>query len=194
MHKSDLMKFCEPSIESIAQPFSHAQHTYASNGHILIRTARILDVHERDDAPSLDNINKYFHPSIIQQKHQPIPDMVKSKKIYCSECGGKGKDYNCPECNGAGFVEFDTDYHHYECPCESCHGTRILQGVCPKCDGVGYYFKQEPFQIGTQYYHKRYLAMIRDLPCSVFAPGNNINEPGHFIFAEGDGLLMPIFV
>lgn len=192
MTKEDLQKFCERDHCKLSEPFSYGQYTYASNGHIMVRVARLSDVPERDDvATMMEKIDKIFLLPIVQLAHFPLPDFPAPEKHPCKECRGKGKDYTCPECDGDGEIEWDTDYHSYSAECKQCHGERTINEICPMCDGNGFYYKPESFQIGDQLYDKRYLAMIRDLPDSVFVPGSNTKEPGHFTFAGGDGVVMP---
>jgi hypothetical protein len=191
MTKDDLQKFCEPGNPRMATPFSFGSYTLATNGHILIRVARLSDIPERADAIPLERVNQHFISPIIQQDHYPLPDFPAPEKHPCKECRGKGKDYTCPECDGDGEIEWDTNYNSYSTECKLCLAERIIHGICPVCNGSGYYYKPESLLIGAQFYDKRYLAMIRDLPDSRFAPGHSTKEPGHFVFTDGDGIVMP---
>lgn len=192
MTQDDLMKFCDLSYEKTKTPFSSGNYTYATNGHLLVRVNRLSDVPERSDAPPLDEIYKYFCNQNVHDEHISIPCFDSPAKKICSECGGAGKDYSCPECEGTGIVDLENDYNEYQADCKSCLGTKIISGVCTICDGVGYYFLHESYPIGDQFYNKHYLALIRALPGCAFAAGRNMKEPGHFTFDGGAGLLMPM--
>ena len=53
-----LQKFCidDATRPAIQFPFSQDKWTYATNGHIAVRIARIAKVKENQDAPNMDSI------------------------------------------------------------------------------------------------------------------------------------------
>lgn len=104
----DLQKYCDTD-ESIhgsrlMTPWSKGDHTFATNGHIIIRVPR-TDAPERKNAPGLSELEHWFKTEPVEW--YPIPP-VNPKKQPCEECNGKGKHkyqgtfINCEECDGTG--------------------------------------------------------------------------------------------
>lgn len=193
MTKDDLQKFCSKTDPKTNTPFSRGLYTYATDGVILVRVGKMPDIPERENIPAVDKVYSSFNLSVASREYyHPVPDFPAPKTVYCRKCGSKGKDYTCPECSGTGKVEWETCYHDYQSMCKSCRGFGIIEKACSTCEGAGSYQLRESFQIGDQHYDKRYLTLIRDLHESTFSPGQDIKEPGHFKFSEGDGFIMPL--
>jgi len=176
----DLQKYCDPSRERIAIPFSAGEFTYATNGHILIRVPRRDDIAESSDAPT-PNVEELFSANPMPPDAVPISDhkipyltLPKGYTETCDHCGGSGCKHDCPSC---------------ECDCETCNGVgeitvtadEVMQSVC----------------IGTAIFNARYVRWILELP-GLIVPKDVAGmrqfeppaQPMPFKFDGGEGLLM----
>jgi hypothetical protein len=52
----DLDLFCDPERRNLAVPFSLNRHTYATNGHIIVRVPRRPDIPENKEAPNPEGL------------------------------------------------------------------------------------------------------------------------------------------
>ena len=74
--------------------------------------------------------------------------------------------------------------------CPVCKGTGKVQ-TCPECDGTGKIVKTESVDAAGRKYDKKYLLMLKKLPGCKLAVGKEL-DPAHFIFDDGDGVIMPM--
>lgn len=196
MTPEELKKFCadrDDLIYYIQEPFSHGDYTYATNGHIMVRIPRIeMEETERsrDAAVKLvGKAEKMFSDWSQAAEFLPIPAVELPPMSTCKDCGGTGKNAECPKCDGTKEVEFSNAYHDYEFTCKTCNGRGRIEGPCENCDGTG---KIETFastEVGNAKFQNKYLFMIAALPDSKIAPdGDGV---AYFTFEGGDGVLMP---
>ena len=88
--------------------------------------------------------------------------LAHDEKEKCRHCGGAGEivDSDCPECDGEGELEFETDFHDYTATCKSCQGSGLgqEQGSCENCNATGKAFPDgshlriDGIDIKTEYY------------------------------------------
>lgn len=104
MRREELKRFCiaENGWTSfdIGDPFELGDFTYATNGHIAIRTPRIDDGIS-SDGRKIPNIEKIFSDAIEPEEYIPVPDPGPIIVEVCDECW-EGPD--C-ECEGTGLIE-----------------------------------------------------------------------------------------
>ena len=171
MKKEDLKRFCDTEgyRHTLAEPWSTEKHTYASNGHIIIRVPRMADVPERSNAPKIDGtlLGEAFEYG--PEKWYPIPKITAPKEQECPSCKGSGEITKC-----------------HECGCE----LPIRDGVCSDCDGTGYILKHISVEVAGALFSDVYLYDIGRLEGAEIAPRGAM-ESARFRFNGGDGLLMP---
>lgn len=115
----DLKSFCstDPLYTYLSEPFSFGDFTYATNGHVMIRVARVEGVREGvgDGAKRLDVagvervLNMSRGPSFVPLSGVSFP-IDETPLTDCAECGGNGHrgydaddcEINCTACHGAG--------------------------------------------------------------------------------------------
>jgi len=103
MNLTDLEKFshtvtpCGDRL-NISKPFSRGEYSYATDGRLLIRVKRLVDVPEVSGAPSV----KKIWPN-GNYKSFPIPAFPEPKYSPCPWCTGEepcfSADEYCEECN-----------------------------------------------------------------------------------------------
>jgi hypothetical protein len=195
MTKEDLMKFCSDTDTdrfNLSVPWSIGDFTYASNGHIIVRVPRLADI-ESNAGPKVDDLFHADPPAWFHLSGLSLPE-IEIKE--CSTCGGKGKDCECPECNGAGEIEFDNMRSRYTVECLTCGGFGNIKDDCLDCSGKGTIEieKPYPFKIGTSHFQVIYLRWLAELPNCSIGPSPDPLKPAPFRFDGGDGLLMPMRV
>ena len=167
MNQDELNKFCHADVHMmrIATPWSDENHTYASNGHIIIRVSRIEEVPIRKDAPKIEGypIEKLFNKE--PKKWYPVPEF-NIKQDVCPECkGGKG----FPMLSKKEPIEYFT---------------------CENCEGTGKSWNHRSVEIGGVAFSDVYLSWIAELPESEIGPFP-FPDAARFKFNGGDGMLMP---
>ena len=198
MTKEDLMKFCDPEQLNISKPFTRGDFTYVTNRHLIIRVPKLEDVGEQEG--NKIDIEKFWK-SISDYPYFPITKISPTKYAQCCKCEGTGIITKCPECNGTGEVDLESDYNSYSCECESCDGTGNIGGSkdkekkCDKCNGTGKIenkFDNHSLASG-RYYQNNYLHWLKELPECLLAEAKDL-DPAHFKFNGGDGFIMPVKV
>ena len=197
----DLQRFCSNDGErtvKIDMPFSAGEHTYATNGHVAIRVARIADV-AREDGPDIGRIFK-DRPPVTNL--QPLPTFDLPNRPNCDRCTGKGATIDCTDCSGAGTSVCDECGH--ESDCENCNADGAFPcdprqdgaNVCSECNGVGIMPINAQgwfLQIAPKLFiNPGYLLWLKDLPNCKVDLGPNDGAGIWFTFDGGDGLLMPM--
>jgi hypothetical protein len=181
-----LSKFCHNDHQILCQPWSIEDHTYATDGHIMIRVARLPDVAENELAPDARQIVPKEQPA----EWFDIPDCNPPGLEDCPKCIGQGKNCDCPECDGDGAVWLKNSYNQYECECKSCEGSGRLP-ECPSCEGTGKLYPEKRIEIGAAKFHPKYLLRLASLPnCKIGPMGPT--EVAWFKFDGGEGVLMPV--
>lgn len=211
----DILKaFCNEIRAATATPFSAGEHTFATDGYILLRVPRMAEVPERDDAPKIDTTegNLGFSLSKEPLSWVPIPK-VELKYRPCNICNGTGRMYECPECDGDGNVEWSSDFHEYEDECRMCGGSgtvsaeelkrqkinpeirKLTDLACPDCCTQGQESKGVPIDPGVMIGDTRFsIVLLHRLHNLSDVEIGTINPyaPARIRFAGGDGLLMPM--
>lgn len=170
----NLQPFCEQdpdqaiTREWLLNPYSLGDWTYATDGRLIVRVPRRLEVPENPKAHprSAEMFNEIVAPELIEVPPVVIPIVAEEDdRDDCEACDGRGTVHNCP----------------------SCHCT------CRDCDGSGY---ENPllklsFGIGANAFSGKYIARIRGLPgLKISLP--DAEKPMRFAFDGGDGILMPL--
>jgi hypothetical protein len=136
----ELKRFCGDEDDPrhyLRAPFSRGDWTYATNGHICVRTNRIDGVGEID-TKSLLGLEKLFHAS--ESPWIPVP-----------ECSAP-PDEDCLICNGTGEHECSCGHKH-ECP--DCKGNGKMKDW------------SHVVQIGIAYFSPHYLVLVQGWEISV---------------------------
>jgi len=192
----NLQDFCakdEQKQNRLSKPFSHGKYSFASDGHMLIRVPRLLEVTK--GLP--DFMESKFTEFVTGDCLTPIPDYEQEKK-KCSICRGTGKVEECPECKGIGEVYFQNIYNDYEFECLTCNGHGEVSGgknACEECEGTGqvYADRWAGIDIGNKRIGLRLLDKIKELPGVMLGNCSGDDKaPVMFRFDGGDGLLMPM--
>jgi len=164
----DLKPFCGSLKKCLMQPFSFGEHTYATNGHIIVRVPRRGGVPElTDDRPTVEKLNwdgERGEAAEIPELPERIPE----------ECGDAWED----EETGYRVCCEDKDD-----PCD----IRAGEGIC---------WKLQSIHVGPGIFNVEYLRLIKGLPGYVFYPvawgeKEYSANASYFTFDGGDGLLMP---
>jgi hypothetical protein len=165
----DLNSFCELTDESpreeLRQPFSRGDFTYATNGHIMVRVPRRIDV-SRDVVLKVDP--ETILAGINETKFRPLPNVTlpDDSTVACPSCNGSKHEHRCPDC---------------KCKCEYC-------------DGAGLVTEEISVSIGKAPFALRYVRMLIELPKIEVAKRVKLKPatPILFRFDGGVGALMPM--
>lgn len=104
----DLRIFCNPDDrrEALKSPFSDENYTYATDGHIVIRVSRMVDIPISEGGVGLLKYLKFDHAEMTDWN--PIPtEIPEGKRVECKSCHGSGKVLICEDCDGDGEVEYE---------------------------------------------------------------------------------------
>ena len=101
-----------------------------------------------------------------------LPDIEIPEPEICDECKGTGLliEKNCPECEGSGEVEWDSDFNTYYDVCKSCDGSGVLlipgKGkTCVYCNGIKSRFHEKyPVYVDGFKVDAAFLYPIKDEP------------------------------
>lgn len=155
MNLSELQKFCDPSRDTLALPFSGEQFTYATNGHIVIRISRLTEVEPSEFAPK---VTKLF----AENPRDGLTAVELPADIPALEIG------TCPDCGGAGkIVHLETEM------------------VCDECDGSGHFERPERVAVGDSGFANKYLLWLKELPDVKFYPSGIKPAPFTFDGGDG---------
>jgi len=165
----DLQPFCgtDETRFYLMKPFTRDGHTYATNGHIMVRVEPRPEIPDAEkpfnqDRP-LEGIEaaKFFRPSF---ELPPAP----AAKGPCTACDGRGYDHDCPDC---------------ECVCDVCKG-----------DGDMDVERRITTKIGPKVFALNYARLMLSLPGIEIAelPDKEDGKPLLFKFDGGVGALMPM--
>lgn len=190
-----LQMFIAGSNEShqfMQAPILRGDWIYATNGHVAVRVPKQegIDATETDSIPQM--------PSLFdngrRESFDELPRLPVAQK--CPKCDGRGHAYECPDCDGDGV--FYHGQHEYDCEECNCSG-QVMSGEesdkqpCWKCNGLG--DAAQPVAVAHQYFDRRYLAKIKQLPGVKFSPNpGDAMGSGYFTFDGGEGLIMPMRV
>lgn len=164
MIEIDLNKFCgnEESRPYLSKPFSRGEHTFATNGHILVRVPIISGI--PDTETGLPNVKNVIDQAAeaIRYVRLPADANLNPKMEECEWCEGTGLEHlSCKSC---------------ACKCEHCGGTKQVE----KCISAS---------VGSVIFNIKYLRLIRELGAEI-AIANTPDKPIPFRFEGGDGFVM----
>lgn len=197
MTKGDLQKFCsrDKTRLNINTPWSVGEYTYATNGHVILRVPRLPDVPENVVAPKvvIEGDPASLFPYAEPPEWFPFDaiDLPKPETQPCATCDGKGKNFECPECDGSGEVEYSGRKASWTIDCELCHGGGELD-ECVDCFGTGKFTPPKPIPVGGSHFNLEYLIWLKELPGCRVGPDADPLKQAPFQFDGGDGLLMPM--
>lgn len=166
MTEIDLRRFCATENRpEISAPFSVGEHTYATNGTILIRVPRRDDIPDRSGAPKLDRVL----PKTPATQFRPVERVTipTGKLEECGTCMGRGRLHSCPSC--------------------TC--------VCTRCAATGRIEEEACVRLGDQYINLPIARLLLALPgtIEVVDPMPAAGCMVEFRFEGGDGLLMLMY-
>ena len=171
MSEIDLSPFSDPKgpRKYLRGPFSDDTHTYATNGHILVRVARRADVDENEMTGRTKRVTDLIDKcpnEFVSLAQYTLPDFdmtPRTKMRYCDECGGSGHEHDCPHCT---------------CDCEACDGAgKYEETVTPKAS----------VEVLGSNFALNYIKTIWALPNLTVAISGDALV---FRFDGGDGVLM----
>lgn len=163
---SEMKRFCGDEVTRpyISKPFSHGKYTYATNGHIVIRVARMDDVPEAEGAPEgfVGKAEALFD-SFGRHKFRQVrkKNDLKNEIVACGECCGRGREHDCPDC----------------------------QCICEECEGTGRVKARLSCQIGGVLFDAEYISLIGGLKNAEIEVSDD-DGPTKFRFDGGEGVLM----
>lgn len=174
MSKIDLLAFCDTDDIRyfLRTPFSDGAYTCATDGKILVRVPRIDTINENPKISGktgkIFKIIDDFSGEYVSLADYMLPDFdfsPRTEQLTCDECGGSGREHDCPDC---------------ECECEACDGTgKYEYTVVPKAS----------VEVLGLNFGLRYIAKIWTLPAlTVAVSGDSLV----FKFDGGAGVLMKI--
>lgn len=165
----DLQKYCgdDPFRPYLHKPFSHGSFTYATNGHIMVRTPRQTGVPEQTQKGGWDTPLKGIDAAKFSPlQHKPLPPTREPTEEECLACEGRGHAHDCPECT---------------CDCKECDGT----GNRMAADKTSTKVRGVTFDL-------RYIAMMLAMPGVEVMVSPQEAEPLLFKFEGGVGAVMPM--
>ena len=160
----DLEPFCstDPKRGILRAPWSKDGFTYSANGYIIVRVTRLPDAAEPENPPGAAQIFELT----AGQDVAPLPalELPAPRTRECQHCDGRGTQHDCPTC---------------DCACASCGGTGT------HCEYASVGLRGTPFAT-------RYIELILRLPGAAFSTTPPPRDPARFVFAGGEGALMPL--
>lgn len=195
MNLETLKQFCsrDTTRTQIQQPWSMDGHSFATDGHILMRVPRLDQVAENRDAPETGHL---FANSPHTGNFLPIPDLPEPQDGPCPECKGSGKvPARCQKCDGEGTI-LCPQCEDGQLECDECDGTGLPEEEsevpCEDCDGSGKRPVLQRVAVGNQTVDAKFLRLIEDLPNVRITNSQKELSALTFVFDGGDGLIMPI--
>lgn len=196
----DLTRFAyvDDGRESIRTPWSAGEHSFASDGWILIRVPRRDDIPERDNAPNVEGI---FRGASPMENLRPMPAVELPAPRRCRMCSGMGWMKTCGECDGDGVVACDECGH--ESDCDECGSIGTLSVpphtagayACSDCRGAGVGHDGVSVQMAPGLIlAANNVVRLRGLPglrINLDRSGAGDMRAVAFAFDGGDGVVMP---
>lgn len=183
-------------------PWHEGGYSYSTNGFCLLRVPGNYGENKEDDPfPSLDCFD------FEAMKGDGVPLDInkfrkKAKKFMCNQCNPKSirNPRRCRECDGEGWIEWNTDFNHYDHDCKSCDGEGVGPGLwmtkdCPECHGTRINDDYDAvWEFGSNFYRMTILGvLVHNLKKLRFFPDADVVENGlGFKFDGGDGAIMKI--
>jgi len=136
----------EDPREWITKPFAvfgKAAGTDGASAFLSNQDAVEAGASEPEIPGKLDEIEGYFRLA-AESEFFEAPEMVFPDLPSCVDCEGTGRyaEQACPECDGWGEAEAETDQNTYTVHCKTCDGEGSISGKgaeheCPFCGGKG---------------------------------------------------------
>jgi hypothetical protein len=141
---------------------------------------------ENPKAPDPEKLEYERNP----EKWYPVKDIRMPKRADCEVCGGQGKNFICPECEGEGTVWLSNNYSEYPgIDCNYCRGSGKV-AFCEECDGTGKTLQQNPVDFHGVTFDQNHLALLSKLSnCEIGLISKTATTP--FRFDDGSGMIMP---
>jgi hypothetical protein len=176
MNLEQLTAFCDPKRPQFAHPFTHGDHTYATNGVILIRVDRLPEVPFRAAAPTaasvLEVLSSPIHIVNAAAPGHPLPALPPlAGSKACDHCG----------CTG-------------QCTCRHCEEEATYLQECRFCERGIIPEQPRSVDIGTQTFSHLYLHQLAGLPGLQIINGAHRHGSASLTFDGGCGALMPLRV
>lgn len=192
----ELKKFCSVMLNEYGfnEPFSDDQYSYATDGFLIVRIPRVKELN--NDVPTIVKLTELPFDS-DKAAYAPVPSYEPPEMENCPVCRGVRKSYSCDECNGDGFVKWQSGSNAYEAECKNCHGDGYLPGgeeTCHWCDGRGL-VQSDEYEVAHDYGNgygvsKALLEKVKILP-GLSVSSNMVGDRFiPFKFLGGDGILM----
>lgn len=203
----DLKAFCGTGKEwryALGEPFVRGGFKYATDTQVCVRVPT--------DEPDTPTGEKRF-PNVMSFSlwgqfplEQPsdflVPHLPPLVTYECYECAGL--DYECPECEGHGDVEWYGDYtdHTYSATCQMCDGEgainehgAVRHGVsrkaetveCGACNGSKRLTKEEKVTLFGLTFDAKYVRLIAVLPGVRAKPASFFKGDLDCLLFEADG-------
>jgi len=130
-------------------PFNYNGRTIATDGRALL-SVPINDRFNDHSGKLNKKLNEIF-TAIREADFKPIPKLEMPEPTNCKCCKGSGRAQRnkCPECDGEGEVDAETDYNtYYGLECITCKGDGHVVSLesnddCPECRGKGKLIKSD---------------------------------------------------
>lgn len=120
---------------TLSKPFIDNGFTYATNGRICARMPS-SEANTEDKFPNAKAVPQWSSFPLVDAK--PFPNKLSIAVKECGNCEGKGFFWLCPECDGEGEVETESDFgNRYVNQCYTCKGFGRQKDECCECNGEG---------------------------------------------------------
>lgn len=204
MNTEQLKAFCanlSDPRDYLKRPMQCGDEVVATNGQIMCLVPGKGNAGLSGRAPS--SVTESLHRMPWNTTTHPVDLVADSDAKLCNPCKGTGKTRKstCPECDGDGIVDAETDYStYYGLECNTCDGDGTVNsphGVslnCERCHGTGKYPETDCVFLNdlNTPIQRCYWNLIKDLP------GLTVGEhPGHALmviyrFDGGRGAVMGV--
>jgi hypothetical protein len=190
-----LRRFCDEDRyqEAFKQPFVLDGHTYATDGHIMVRfKGEVEGVDPLPEGSRIEPTRKELFGGVPHQDEYiewaAVQTEDRDHKYECHACGGVGfESSRCTMCDGEGF---------HECRCGSEHKCGECLGVgripCPDgepCD-ICLGKKLPPARVAGYLFQGYYHVIIGKFLTDVHYGTTPHREAVYFTHKDGDGLVM----
>lgn len=123
--------------------FGKVAGTDGATAFLSNRDAAEAGVDEPEIPGKLDKIEDYFRIA-AESEFFDAPEVIFPEVRSCTDCKGSGRyaEQVCPECDGWGEAEAETDQNTYTVHCKTCDGKGSIaekgsERECPFCKGEG---------------------------------------------------------
>jgi len=187
--------------------------TYATNGFLVVRVPGAFGIeHQRArDCVKFLEPNSDCSGAPVTLTAQEVRPLLHK----CTECHPNPESpterIECPECDGEGEVEWETEFNHYEAECKTCGGDGTIregQGElkreeCLNCFGTGLAPKwnryhitaKDAVPIGPAFINPTFVYLLAtDFGPITFYAQESSTAGIPFRFEGGDGCVMPLVV